>query len=259
MRAGVGIGRRGPLMFATAAIAVFSNGPTQAEAVRVFAAGAAQGSVRQLEGAFTTATGHKLDAVFDTVGALRQRLLGGESAGIVILSRQGIDELRKAGKIDATTLIDLGSVNVALAVRKGAATADITTPEALKKVLRAAPSIAHADPARGATAGTHFARVLERLGIADEIKQRVTVLGFGGDVIEGVAQGRFEIGISQSSEIAAHPGVTLLGALPKPLDHRTAYLAASTQSAGAAAKALLRFLQEPQSRAAFKAGGFDAP
>ena len=84
---------------------------------------------------------------------------------------------------------------------QGAPVPDISSAEALRRSLLAAGSVAHADPARGATAGTHFARVLERLGIAAEMAPRVTVLPFGGDVIKAVAEGRFEIGVSQSSEI----------------------------------------------------------
>jgi hypothetical protein len=87
----------------------------------------------------------------------------------------------------------------------------------------------------------------------------LTILPFGGEVVEGVAQGRFEIGVSQSSEIVARPGATLAGALPAPLDHRTGYLAAKTVAAGDAADVLLEFLRAPQSRAAFAAMGFAAP
>ena len=70
-----------------------------AESVRVLAAGAAQGAIRQLEPAFASATGHKLDAAFDTVGALRDRVLAGEKADVVILSEAGMAALEKAGKV----------------------------------------------------------------------------------------------------------------------------------------------------------------
>jgi molybdate transport system substrate-binding protein len=260
MRASDSIGwRSGMPMLAIAGIATLMSGQVRAETIRVLAAGAVQAPIRQVEPAFSAATGHKLEAVFDTVGAVRQRVLAGDSAGVVILSRQAMDAVASAGKIEAKSLLELGGVTVALAVRKGGTVADISSPEALKRVLRAARSIAHADPARGATAGTHFARVLEGLGIAEEVKPRVTVLGFGGDVIDGVAQGRFEIGVSQSSEIVAHPGVTLMGSLPPPFDHRTDYLAGAGAGAGPGAQAFMRFLQEPHSRAAFSGSGFDTP
>jgi molybdate transport system substrate-binding protein len=237
-----------------------STSNAQAETVRVLSAGAAQAAIKELAPAFASATGHTLDATFDTVGALRERALAGEKADVLILSVAAIAVLEKAGKILPNSAFDLGSIAVAMAVRKGAHVPDATSsPEALKRTLLAAKSIAHADPARGATAGAHFAGVLERLGIADAIRPRVTVLGFGGDVVEGVAQGRFEIGVSQASEIIAHSGVTLVGALPEPLGHRTRYLAAIAAGAGPAARTFLQYLAGLQARAAFKASGFDAP
>lgn len=243
-----------------AVVAICASAPlVEAESVRVLAAGAAQGAIHKLEPALMVATGHTLEAVFDTVGALRDRVLAGEKADVVIVSEAGMAALEKAGKIVPGASVDLGSIAVALAVRKGAPVPDVaSSPEALKRTLLAAKSIAHADPARGATAGTHFARVLGQLGIAGEIQPRITVLGFGGDVVEGVAQGRFEIGVSQASEIVAHAGVTLAGSLPAPYDHRTRYVAAKPAGAGPQADAFLKFLQEPVARAAFGAIGFEA-
>ena len=121
------------------------------EAVRVFAAGAAQGAVLRLGPAIEAASQTKLDAVFDTVGALRDRVLRGDAADVVIVSEAGLAALEKAGRITGPA-IDVGSISVALAVRKGARVPDVASPDALKQALLSAGSIAHADPARGATA-----------------------------------------------------------------------------------------------------------
>jgi molybdate transport system substrate-binding protein len=244
---------------ATLLALLFLGGPTRADTVRLLAAGAVQGAIGQLQPALGSAIGHSIEATFDTVGALRERVLAGERVDVVILSEVGIEALGKAGKVEAGSRVALGSVSVGLAIRKGAAVPDVGSPEALKRTLLAAASIAHADPARGATAGAHFAGVLQRLGIADSVRPRLAVLGFGGDVVDGVAQGRFELGVSQSSEIVAHPGVALVGPLPEPYAHRTHYLAAKVHGAGANADALLAALQTPQARAAFAAVGFEAP
>lgn len=227
------------------------------EAVRILAAGAAQGAVLRLEPAIAAASAAKLDAVFDTVGALRDRVLGGDTADVLILSEAGMVALEKAGKIAGGSAVDLGRISVALAVRKGAQVPDLASPDALKQALLSAGSIAHADPARGATAGAHFARVLERLGIAEQVEARVTVLPFGGDVIAEVALGRFEIGVSQSSEIVAHPGVALAGRLPPPFGHSTRYVAAKPAGAGARSDSVLALLQTPAARSTFAAFGFE--
>ena len=232
---------------------------SDAPPVRILAAGAVQGAIVELEPTIAAATGFKLAVTFDTVGAQRDRVLAGEAADVVILRAAGVAALETAGKVAPGVAVDLGSVAVSLLVRKGATVPDLSSPQALKTALLAASSIAHADPARGATAGSHFARVLQQLAIADQVKPRVTVLAFGGDVIEAVAKGRFEIGVSQSSEIVAHPGVTLAGPLPPPYDHRTPDVAAKIAGAGARADGVMAFLQTAAARSVLVASGFAAP
>jgi len=249
----------GWLRAAAAVLVWLATFPARADEVRVLAAGAVQSAVRQIDAAFTAAAGHTLKPEFDTVGALRNRVLAGERADVVILSEAGMAALATAARIDIKSTIGLGSTAVALAVRKGAPVPDVSSPAALRRSLQAARSIAHADPARGATAGAHFAGVLERLGIAGEIGPRVTVLPFGGDVIKAVGEGRFEIGVSQSSEIVTHGDVVLAGALPAPFDHRTRYVAAKGVDAGPGADAFLAFLQGASGRAALAAIGFVEP
>lgn len=253
-RATAALRRLGALLAGVLAV-LASAIPAAAHDVRVLAAGAVQGAVQRLELAVVD-SGHKLLATYDTVGALRERVLAGEAADVVILSEAGMAALAAAGRIDAGTLIDLGATSVALAVRKGVEVPDVSSPDALRRTLLAAASIAHADPARGATAGAHFASVLQRLGLAEQLRDRIVVLGFGGDVIAGVAEGRFAIGASQSSEIVAHPGVVLAGRLPEPFAHHTRYRSAKVTGAGPSADAFLGLLTGPQGRAELQAIGF---
>ena len=197
--------------------------------VIVLAAGAAKALVVRIESKFADVTGHRIKATFDTVGAQRERVEKGERPDAVILSRAAIAELNKLGLIDATSIRDIGDVQVGLATGMNAATTpvatrlDVSTPEALLATLLAARSIAYADPARGATAGAHFAKVLTALGINEQVAHKVTVLPFGVEVIEAVAAGKYELGISQSSEIVQHKGVRYIGALPVPHQLATRY------------------------------------
>jgi molybdate transport system substrate-binding protein len=235
------------------------TGPSQAAAaenLRVLAAGAVQGALLQLQDDIEVATGAKLDAAFDTVGALRDRVLAGESADLVVLSEAAVTALEKAGKVSGAKVAHIGIITVALAVRKGAAIPDISTPAALKQTLLSVRSIAQADPARGATAGTHFARVLGELGIASEIKDRITVMPFGVEAVAGVAEGRFEMAVSQSSEIVANPGVALAGPLPAPYAYRTRYLAVQVGADQPRVTAAIAFLQTPAARSVFARFGF---
>lgn len=131
------------LLLAACIVGGAASPASAAETLRVLAAGAAQGAVLRLKPAIADASRAKLDAVFDTVGALRDRVLRGDVADVVILSEAGLAALEKAGKIAAGPVADLGSISVALAVRKGARVPDVGSPEAFKRALLSAVSIAH--------------------------------------------------------------------------------------------------------------------
>ena len=232
----------------------------------LFAAGAAKELVSRIEGPFTQATGHRIKANLDTVGAQRERVEKGERPDVVILSSAAVAQLSKLGLIDDASIRDIGDVEVGLAMAatvasgsaQGKSAPDISTPQALRATLLAAKSIAYADPARGATAGAHFAKVLTALGISDMVASRATVLPFGVEVIEAVAAGKFELGVSQSSEIVRHKGVRYLGALPPPYRLGTRYQVAAIKATPTAVS-LLKFLQTSAAREAMRASGFAAP
>jgi molybdate transport system substrate-binding protein len=229
-----------------------------ADEVRVFAAGAAKHAVDALTPTFQQATGHTLRASYDTVGALTSRVLQakpGEVPDVVILSDAALTSLSAAGRLTPQPAHSIGRVVVAVAVKQGAPIPDLSTVTALQTALLAAPSIAYGDPARGATAGTHFAKVVAVMNFSDLLKDKTTVLPFGVDVITGVAQGRYALGISQSSEIKQHPGISYAGPIPAPYALATGYSAALTSDNPAAGQ-FLTFLKSSQAMREFEASGF---
>lgn len=231
-----------------------------ADEIRVFAAGAAKHAVEALAPAFQKATGHTLRASFDTVGALRDRVLQaspGELTDVVILSDAALASLRAAGRLTGTPAHGIGRVVVALAVKQGASAPDLSNAEALRQTLLAAPSLAYGDPARGATAGTHFARTVDALELREALREKTTVLPFGVDVIAGVAEGRYALGVSQSSEIMQHTGILYAGALPAPYGLSTGY-GAALASQSPAAEQWLVFLDSEESTREFARNGFVA-
>lgn len=234
-----------------AACAAPRNGGSE---VQVFVAGATKSAFERLLTDYERASGDRLVASYDTVGALRDRVTGGARPDMVLLSSAAIDALQKAGLASASQRRTLGIVSAGLAVRRGAAVPDIATVDGLRHALLAAKSIAYADPARGATSGAHFARTVDALGLRETLAPRITVLPFGIDVIDGVATGRFELGASQSSEIVPNPGVQYVGALPAPHALATVYEAAVIAGSARGA-ALLRYLGEPEARRSIEASG----
>ncbi|MCG2591950.1 substrate-binding domain-containing protein [Ramlibacter sp. XY19] len=247
--------------FLVAALAFPATG-AHADEVRVLAAGAAKHALEEIAPAFERASGHTLRAGYDTVGTQRDRVLQaapGAVADLVVLSDAALQQLRVADRLQPRAAVGIGRVVVALAAPAGTSPLpDISDAAHLRAALQAAPSIAYADPARGATAGTHFAKVLDALDLRAELAPRLTVLPFGVDVINAVAAGKFALGVSQSSEIMAAQGVRFVGGLPAPHAQATGYGAALASGSGAAV-ALLEFLATPAAQSAWRASGFTAP
>lgn len=249
------------LYFLIAVLLSLASAQAGAADVTVLAAGAAKELVTRIDASFTGATGHRIRATFDTVGAQRERV---ERAGAnarpdaVILSAAAIAQLNRAGLIDTASIREVGDVQVGLAVAAGVAVPEIGTADALRSTLLEAKSIAYADPARGATAGAHFAKVLIALGIQDRVAAKVTVLPFGVEVIEAVAAGKFELGVSQSSEIVQHKGVRYIGALPVPHQLATRYQIAALKDRPLGVS-LADFVATERGRQASRDSGFEAP
>jgi len=249
--------RRATFSILTAMSLGFAVAHTRAAELTVLGAGPVDGTFQKLVPVFTRATGHKVEATFDTVGAVQNKLKAGEKADIIILSAAAIDELDKAGALLPGSGVEVGRGMSGLAVRAGERVPDISTPDALKATLLAVRSVAYVDPAAGATTGIFFAGLLERLKIADEVNKKAVLLQRGFQVAEAVAEGRAEIGNTNLTELIPHKGVTVVGPLPEPLGLVIAFVAAvsSTSANRDPARALIAFLTSPEARAQFMAAG----
>jgi molybdate transport system substrate-binding protein len=241
--------------------ALLAAPPAAAEDLQVFAAGAVQSIVQETAAGFERETGHRLRFSFGTVGALQNRIVAGEAADVAVLSVAAIGELERRALAASAPRSVVGTMGPGIAIRAGAPAVRVGTPDELRETLLAARSISYGDPARGATAGIHFAGVLERLGIAEAMRARTVLVAFGVDAIQRVANGESELAVSQVSEILANPGVRLAGPLPPTLQNATTYAAAALVRSGAAAAAAayVRYLASPEVIARFRALGFVAP
>jgi len=119
------------------------------------------------------ASGHKLTIVYASSGAVAKRVTEGETADLLVSTPAGIDSLIKAGKVTDGTNTSIASSGMGVAVLKGAPKPDISNPEAFKRALLAAKAVAYTDPSSGGASGVHMAKVLERLGIANEVNARM--------------------------------------------------------------------------------------
>ena len=227
--------------------------------IKVLSAGAVQSMVEALGQDFERASGNKLDLIFNTAGALRERVKSGETADLVILSESIIASLDKLGMFVPGSIINLGRTVTGVAVREGAPVPDISTPAAFKQALLKAKTVAYTDPKAGGSGGIMFAALLERLGIADEVNKKAVLGKRGSEVARSIAEGRAEIGTTFISEVLPVQGVKVIGPLPGELHTANTYTAAipAGSASRAAATALLRALTDPATRSRWTAAGLE--
>jgi len=213
----------------------------QAAEITVLSSTAMRESLEALAPQFERTTGHKLVMRFESSGVLPAKVKDGAQADLVVTTPALIEDLVKAGKLQAGRTISFVRSGAGVAVRAGAPKPDISTPEAFKNALLAARTVGISK----GPSGVHMMAVLDRLGIADQIKAKAVVTEFGQRVGVQIANGTAEIGIQQITELLATPGIDVVGPLPPPLQADIVYAIAPTVAARepAAADALVKFLK----------------
>ena len=229
--------------------------------IRLLSGGAAQGLVTSLRGRFQAESGFAVEGTFGAVGAMRDKLLAGEPCDLVILTQAIIDQLTADGHVVRGSDVPLGVVKTGVAVKTGEPQPRVDSASALKAALMAATGIYLPDPQK-ATAGIHFVKVLEALGIAGDLAPRLRPFPNGAAAMHAMAQSTQAglIGCTQVTEILFAPGVELAGLLPKEYELATVYTAAPcTQAAEPdAARAFIRMLAGADAAELRAKGGFEA-
>ena len=226
--------------------------------VKVFTSVALKNALGELAPIFEQNTGNKLTISYDLAAVQKKRILDGERADVIILTRVMMDDLAKQNKLAPGNIINIAGTPVALAVRAGAPKPDIATADAFKQTLLSAKSISYADPAKGGLSGVVASRAIERLGIAEQMKSKTTLVP-GAQSPDLVAKGEVELGIAQASEIVPIAGAQLVGPLPGELGSMTQFsggIGAESTSASAS-KALIDFLAGQEAGPHFRAKGFE--
>jgi molybdate transport system substrate-binding protein len=219
------------------------TGHGDAAAIEVLGTLAVRGVLLEVAEDFRARTGLSFAASYKSTNAQLIAISAGATGDVAIMTRQGIDQLVGEGKIVAGSTADIAQSGVGLAVRAGAPRPDIATVEAFKRTLLAAKSIAFS---RIGASGIHFAEVIERLGIAAEIRRKATI----GDSYVGeiAARGEAELAVQQISELMPVAGIDVVGPLPGDLQKISVFaggvFTAARNPAGAAK--LVSYLASPE-------------
>jgi molybdate transport system substrate-binding protein len=229
-------------------------GATAAE-LKVIAGGSITNLLKELGPPFERASGHTLSIHFDSTPNIVARVNTGTPFDLAVVPVDVFNNADAKAHFANGPTIDIARVGYAVAVRTGALKPDISTPDALKKTLLGASSIAFV-PA--SAAGAYVTKVFERLGIGEEMKAKIKAQAGPPQIAPAVAKGEAELGVFLTNVLVA-PGVELVGPFPAELQQElvfTAAVAADTKEADAS-KAFINYLRTPAAIAAIKAAGMN--
>jgi molybdate transport system substrate-binding protein len=227
--------------------------------IHLLSGGAAQGLVNNLKPSIETSTNTQLSCTFGAVGLMKQKLMEGAPCDVVILTAALIEQLTASGHVLAGSARNLGPVKTGVAVKQGTTHPQVQTADQLKAAMLAATGIYFPDP-QLATAGIHFMKVLNGLGIADTVASKLRPFPNGNTAMNAMAacDDPHVIGCTQVTEILITAGVDLVDNLPLEFELATMYTAGvrSTSTCAVEAQAMIDILTSPEQAALRAKGGF---
>jgi molybdate transport system substrate-binding protein len=238
-----------------AIVTVLVSNTVHAAELRVVSGNGARSAIQELVRQFEQQSGHKVALHFEVNAALQRKIEAGEAFDVAVLNPPVLDALIKAGKVVADTRADIGRAGLGVAVRSGAPKPDIGSVEAFKRALLATKAVAF--PGEGAS-GRYFVSVVERLGIAAEMKDKLKPMA-AEDTVEVVARGEADMVVVVSTRITGVEGVERVGPIPAELQTVIGFAAGVSTAAKEpeAGKALVRFLSAPAAAATLRAKGVE--
>ena len=243
-----------------AALLTFVGSPAAAAEISVFSSGAPSAVLKVLAVAFARETGTQVEFTVGTPGDLQNKLAAGATPDLVVAPAPVIERLEKAGTLKAGSRVDLARVGIGVVVRAGAPKPDISTVDAMRKMLLDAKSIVYSNPDGSGFAGKAVARMIEQMGIADAVKPKLTIMQAIDGGVDLVAKGKAEVGLFNISEILPVQGVALAGPLPASAQSYIVFAAAlhaGSRSPGPA-QAFVKLATDPATRAQWSAGGLES-
>ena len=253
------------LLLASALVGAGALSPAAAADLKVACGGAMRAVLQELGPAFEKQSGNKLRVEYATAAKVEEMAASETPPDVAILTKPRADKLVRSAKLAGGSVMTLAQVAIGLAVKKGAPKPDIGTVDAFKRTLTNAKSIAYIDPAAGGTSGIHLAQVLDKLGLANELKSKIHLVSpqpgqNSARVADLGARGDVEIGMQPISELKEVDGVDVVGPIPAELQSPDLVYVAGASNLSEqplAAKALIDFLAGAKAKEVYKAKGME--
>jgi molybdate transport system substrate-binding protein len=232
------------------------GGSAVAAEITILANQGALSGIKDLAAGYEKATGHKVTVNFGAGPAFMQQINANAPNDVVSQALEGFPDLIKNGKVVDGSVIEFARAGNGVAIKAGAPKPDISTVEGFKRAMLNAKSIGHTN----AGTGPFNTRLFQRLGIYDQIKDKITIVE-GRLVAAAVAAGDIEIGIQQTNVIQPYAGTEYLGPLPPDLIEfgRFGVGVLTVSKQPDEARALIKFMADPANVALIRKSAMDAP
>jgi molybdate transport system substrate-binding protein len=229
--------------------------------IHVYSSGAPAVAAKVIATDFAKARDDHFDFTVAQPAIIEADLAAGDKADVVILPRPLVTTLMGSGVLRSDSAVNVARVGIGIVVRAGAPTPNIADVAAIRRLLRDAQSIVYPDPAEtgGGSAGLAVARMIDRLGLTDMVRPKLTAKAAIGGGVALVADGKVEIGLFNISEIMPEKGVTLVGPLPADLQNYILFTAAIAVKSAVPepASAYIKQLTDPAARLAWQNAGLE--
>ncbi len=224
--------------------------------IKVLSSIATREAYNELVPQFERASGHTVTTTWSgTTDIMKRMAAGGEVHDLVIISSNELEDLIKQGKIAAGSRVDLAKSGIGVAVRAGAPKPDIGSADALKRTLLAAETVGYTS----GPSGVYMAGLIEKMGIAADIKPKFRSVPSGGTIGTIIAAGECEIGFQQISELVHIAGIDYAGPLPSEIQRVTVFTCGIQTGArnADAASSLAKYLSTPDAAAVMRKHGLE--
>ncbi|MES2978655.1 MAG: molybdate ABC transporter substrate-binding protein [Pseudomonadota bacterium] len=236
-------------------VAATLMGPVRAADIVVLAPGAFRAALEEIVPAFQSSSGHAVKLTYAPSAVVSQRIEAGAAFDLAITSPAELERFTKGGVVEPGSVV-VGGNSVTIAWRRGSPAPDLSSDTGLRAALLAARAVSFSDPSAGGSSSNYFVSVLDRLGIANEVRAKAITTKPAEGAFP-LAEGRADLAVAQTSEVAMATGLDSAPLFPNDPRSSSRYAAGISRKAAepVAARALLDFLQSPASRAITRSRG----